>query len=261
MSFTKRASAGLCALAAVVCEGRAAHAQEHPAFTQQYQTWLVVNHQGSLGGRFSLVGDVQYRAWDDFSPQAVLLRNAVLYRVAEGLQVGLGYLWQPAWRTPGLTNFIDEHRIFEVLQYQYTHAGTGFSLQLRTRFEQRFRHPQDDVEFGLRARQLVRATYPLTHDRRLTVVAWDELFVNVTESGHEAVVGNGTGPTTFTPQWQFTGFDQNRAFLGLGYQIVPVVLRVELGYMNQYVRRPNNPSNGGDLMAHTTLLQLFTTWR
>ena len=52
------------------------------------------------------------------------------------------------------------------------------------------------------------------------LIASDELFLNLSESDFR------TEP----------GFDQNRAFLGVGYQATPD-LRVELGYMNHYVHR------------------------
>ena len=51
------------------------------------------------------------------------------------------------------------------------------------------------------------------------------------------------------------------ALAPLGYQFIPDLLRVELGYLNVYVRRPNNPDNGGDLMSHVALLQVYTGWR
>lgn len=235
-------------------------AQEHHAVTHIAQYWTAINYQGPLSGRLSLAGDVQYRGWDDMSAQAVIVRNALLYRVVEGFQIGVGYMWQPGWRSAGFTNFFDEHRVFEVVQYQWTHPRSGASFQLRTRFEQRFRYPTGRVELGLRARQLVRATVPLTTDQRLTFVAWDEVFLNLTNSGNEDFEPDAQGHTAHSPQWEFAGFDQNRAFVGLGYQLVPRVLRAELGYMNQYVRRRNNPNNGGDLDAHTALLQLFFSW-
>jgi hypothetical protein len=249
------------ALAAAVSIARPAAAQEHVAVTHQYQTWVALNYQGPLAGRLQLAGDVQYRAWDDLTPQAIIVRNALLYRLLDGMFVGAGYMWQPVWRARGFENFADEHRLYEVFQYTYTHAASGISVQLRTRFEQRFRHPEGDLEFGLRARQMVRAMAPLTSDRRLSLVAWDEVFFNLTDSGHEDAGLSANGAQTFTPQWEFSGFDQNRAFVGLAYQFIAGTLRAELGYMNQYVRRPNNPANGGDLMGHTTLLQVYLSWR
>ncbi|MFO0646841.1 MAG: DUF2490 domain-containing protein [Polyangiales bacterium] len=225
----------------------------------RYQSWLAVNYQGpvALGGRLQLVGDAQYRAWDDFTPQAIIVRNSLYYRLMDGMFIGVGYMWQPAWNKAELVDFVDEHRIFETFQYTYTHADTGMQLQLRTRLEQRLRHPQSDVEFGLRARQLVRVLMPFALSRRLSVVAWDEVFINLTNSGHESAGVNAMGAQTFTPQWEYAGLDQNRAFLGLAFQAVPSLLRVELGYMNQYVHRVDK----ADIVGHTTLLQLFFNWR
>ncbi|MDO9020738.1 MAG: DUF2490 domain-containing protein [Deltaproteobacteria bacterium] len=237
---------------------RLAAAQEQRAVTHQYQSWFAVNFQGRVGGRFSLVGDAQYRAWDDFTPQTIIARTAVVFHFTDRLFAGVGYMWQPTWRARGPEGFIDEHRIYQVLQYEYAHAGSGLTVQLRTRFEQRFRHPTADVELGLRARQMVRAMLPITADRKLRLVAWDEVFLNLIDSGNAPRGLDAAGAPTRTPQWAFTGFDQNRAFLGLGYQFIPNLLRVELGYLNVYVRRPNN---GGDLMSHIAQIQVFTGWR
>lgn len=240
---------------------RLAAAQERRAVTHQYQSWIAVNFQGRVGGRFSLAGDAQYRAWDDLTPQTIIARAALVFHFTGRLFAGVGYMWQPTWRARGPDGFIDEHRIYEVLQYEYRHPGSGLSVQLRTRFEQRFRHPAADVELGLRARQMVRALLPITTDRKLGLVAWDELFVNLTDSGNAPLGLDAAGASTRTPQWAFSGFDQNRAFVGLGYQFIPDLLRVELGYLNVYVRRPHNPDDGGDLMSHIAQLQVFTGWR
>lgn len=74
----------------------------------------------------------------------------------------------------------------------------------------------DDARF--RPRQLFRFLRPFEFERRLSFVVWDEVFVriNSTEWG---------GPA---------GFDQNRAFIGIGWSFTPEV-RAELGYMNQFV--------------------------
>ncbi len=245
-----RRFAALAALALPLL-AREAAAQE---LTHQYQSWLALNYQGPVAGRLGLVGDVQYRVWDDFTPQQVLVRQALVWWFTPQLFAGIGYAWTPGWRSPELANFFDEHRIYQVLQYQYSHPASGFVLQLRTRFEQRFRHPEGDVEFGLRARQMVRALLPLAAGKRFSLVAWDEVFIHLANSG-----GEPTGATTRTPQWAYTGFDQNRAFVGVGYQFIPGVFRLEVGYLNQFIRRPNNPA--GDLMSHNGLVQMFTAWR
>lgn len=243
----------LAALAALALPllAREAAAQD---LTQQYQSWLAVNYQGPVAGRLGVVGDVQYRVWDDFTTQQILVRQALAWWITPQLFVGLGYAWTPGWRAPELTGFFDEHRIYQVLQYQYNHAPSGFVLQLRTRVEQRFRHPEEGVEVGLRARQMVRALLPVAAGRRLSLVAWDEVFIHLANSG-----GEPTGAATRTAQWAYTGFDQNRLFVGVGYQFIPAVFRLELGYLNQFILRPNNPA--GDLMSHIALIQIFSAWR
>ncbi|MBX7192011.1 MAG: DUF2490 domain-containing protein [Sandaracinaceae bacterium] len=228
-------------------------------FSHQYQTWIQFNFMGPISGDWFFQSDVQYRGWDNFSPQAFLVRGALLYRLMDNMYVGLGYAWQPFWRQRDLVDWYDDHRIYEQWQWEITEPSTGIKLSLRTRFEQRFRHPQEHFEFGLRARQQVRLVFPLTTDRNLMLIVWDEIFVNFTDSGHSTLGQDGMGATQYSPQWQYGGLDQNRAFLGVGYQFIPSVLRVELGYQNQWVRRPNRMD--GDLMGHTGLLVTTINWR
>lgn len=250
-------SLALCAALLAVSAPLAA--QDRPAVTHQYQSWVVGNYMGPVAGRLSLVGDVQYRGWDDFTPQAILVRQALVWWFTPRLFAGVGYAWTPSWRLHDGDGFVDEHRAFQVLQYQYNHDATGLQVQLRTRLEERFRHPDAGVEFGLRARQMVRALLPVAAGRRLSVVVWDEVFLHLVDSGGEASGVDASGAATRTAQWAYAGFDQNRAFVGVGYQFIPGLLRLELGYLHQFVLRPNNPA--GDLMSHTGLLQVFAFWR
>ena len=67
-------------------------------------------------------------------------------------------------------------------------------------------------------RQMFRFMHPLKIELRLSLIAWDEVFVLVNS----------------TPAGGQSGFDQNRAFGGLGWSFNPNV-RAELGYMNQYI--------------------------
>ena len=69
-----------------------------------------------------------------------------------------------------------------------------------------------------RLREFLRFSHPLGDGSPLSLVLWDEVFVRL----------NSTTPST-----RF-GFDQNRAFAGLGYTFSEKA-RVEIGYMNQLI--------------------------
>jgi len=92
-------------------------------------------------------------------------------------------------------------------------------VALRTRLEQRFIENVDQTAW--RIRQFIRAHHNLPALPRLTLVGWDEIFVNFND-------------TNLGPQ---SGFDQNRAFVGIGVKPRPTSRwRTEIGYLNQTVR-------------------------
>jgi hypothetical protein len=223
--------------------------------TERAQFWLGVLGSGPLGARSVLQLDAQYRGFEDLTPTQILLRGALLYRVAPELLVGGGYAWTPSFRGRDFVGATDEHRAFLQLQWDPGLDALGLRFSLRTRLEGRLRHPADAVELGLRARQLVRAAWPITADRRLLAIVWDELFVHAADSG-----GGETaeGPPTRTPRWAAAGVDQNRLFVGLGLVVVPTILRLEGGYMMQWVHRPLEPL--GDLVGHTALVWGQVGW-
>lgn len=89
-------------------------------------------------------------------------------------------------------------------------------LTSRTWFEQRFTRA--------RCRLSLSAAIPIDLSARLHTGfhagrRWEEYFVNI----------NSTG--TFQ-----AGFDQNRVFVGVGYNVDDNI-RTEIGYMNQYINR------------------------
>lgn len=151
---------------------------------------------------------------DEFDQR--LIRPALFYKITPQASVWLGYANVLTHRlTTGTT---DEDRLWQ--QFQYNHQLTdGITLQSRTRLEQRWLSNGDDV--GHRLRQLVRLVRPFERLPDLSLVGWNEVFVNFNDTDWGAQAG----------------FDQNRAFIGLAYAFTPW-LRVEAGYLNQYVDTP-----------------------
>jgi Protein of unknown function (DUF2490) len=251
----------LAGVLALVCAfSSSARAQEAPPqdFTHQYQTWLNADFQGPVYGDVFIFGDAQYRAWDDFTPATLIARGGLLWRPMTDMFVGAGYGWQPGWRQRGTNGFFDEHRIFEHFAYEWVEPSSGIKLHFRTRLEQRFRYPAG-VEVGVRVRQRVRLIVPLTDDKALLFLTWDELMFALNDAGHSAMGTDSSGQALHTPQWQFAGYDQNRLFVGMGYQFIPGVVRLEVGYLNQWQRRPGNAL--GDVMNHIFFVGTTLGWR
>ena len=163
-----------------------------------------------------------------------IIRPALGYALSDTLSVWQGYAWNVDY--PKGADAIDENRIWQQLVWKApTWLGNFMS---RNRLEQRFVETGDDV--GWRFRELLKLAYPLPRD--WSVVVWDEIFVGI------------NSPDWFSPAGIDKGLDQNRAFVGMGYNFGPQ-LRVEAGYMNQFLnRQPDNKLN------HIALFSVFLTY-
>ena len=76
----------------------------------------------------------------------------------------------------------------------------------------------------MRFRQMLKVSIPLPSAPVYSLVMSDEYWVNLNNAN-------------WGPQ---RGFDQNRAFVGLGYNLTKEI-KSEVGYMNQYLNRPLTP--------------------
>jgi hypothetical protein len=156
----------------------------------------------------------------------LILRPAVGYSWAPWGVASLGYAWTPDYfDDPAVArarNF-DEHRIFEQFDFRWGIPGR-LALSTRVRFEQRARAKgPGSGEWAFRYRQQFRLAFNFIQDQPWQLIVWDEPFVHLNS-------------TNFPSE---PGFDNNRAFVGIGYDAKS--LRVEVGYLNQYVRRFSDP--------------------
>lgn len=235
--------AAACALVlAAPAPASAQGAADTEGTDDQYETWFGGFFSGPLAGPLYTHSDLHYRGWDDFSPHWILVRPGLSLRLMDGMFVTLGYAWTPSWGGRDGDRFTDEHRVWEQWMFDFGLGETGIRVQIRTRLEERFR---STVEVGMRLRQMLRLSVPLTPDRAFLFVLWDEIFFDLND-------------TTVT-RYQFAGFGQNRLFCGFGWQVVPTTLRFEVGYFNQWIRRPGN--DHGDAVNHTAMLNVYVSWR
>ena len=200
------------------------------AHADDFQQWnaIAMTAEASADSDWLLWFDGHARFTDDASELGVtILRPGIGYRVADTLSLWLGYA--RVTLHPGEN--IDEDRIWQQATYPLG-SLLGGGLSGRSRLEQRFRDGGSDT--GHRFRQFLRWSRPLG-DSNFSVVLWDELFV-------------GLNDTEFG---QPSGFDQNRAFVGLAMKPSPR-LRAEFGYLNNRIRR-----SGPDQTNHILSLTLF----
>jgi hypothetical protein len=84
---------------------------------------------------------------------------------------------------------------------------------------------------------MIRFMHPFEFEPRLNLIAWDEFFIRVNS----------------TPYGGKSGFDQNRAFAGLGWTFNKN-FRAETGYLNQYLDDATHTNN---TMHHLIMGSLF----
>jgi len=157
-----------------------------------------------------------------------IVRPGIGWQLNEQSIVWAGYGWINTSTLSGLE--IDEHRIWQ--QWTWSKGFDVWKLAHRSRFEQRFVETGDDV--GLRYRAFFRATRNLPSLPKLTLVWWDEIFyhLNDTDWGAES------------------GFNQNRAFAGVGYKPSPSCRwRVEVGYLNQVIELPTRRDRNNHILS------------
>lgn len=184
-------------------------------------SWLQIVGEGSLNvidpglqkGRLWLEGQSR---WDDDWNHWYqgLLRAAVGYSVTDRLTVWAGYTYLPT-QNLGKPS-VQQQDVWPGIRYvQPVGAGT---FSYRMLFEVNFL-PGNHGDVRFRPRQMFRFSYPLGKvDSRLSLVAWDEVFVRANS----------------TPTGGQSGFDQNRAFGGIAWNFTPEI-RAEFGYLNQYL--------------------------
>jgi hypothetical protein len=201
-----------------------------PALADE-QVWAAVSVQApvAMNSRLlvSLDGHTRFRNGSK-DLDNTMIRPALGWRVNPRLDLFMGYaVTETQMAGPNRK----EERLWQQAGYTLADGPAG-RLTGRTRLEQRFREGGNDT--GDRVRQMIRFTHPIAQSP-FSLVASDELFValNDTDWGQEA------------------GIDQNRVFLGGGWQ-ASKALRVELGYMNQYIRVADGPDRTNHNLVLTT---------
>lgn len=192
-----------------------AHADE---LTEDSGAWMQAVAEGSMEfidpswkkGRVWLEGQTRFdHNWDHWYQGMV--RTAVGYSLSDRATIWAGYTWLPTQNYG--KDYIAEQDIWPAFRYVVpTDIGT---FTFRTMWETNFLRGDQLRE---RPRQMIKFMHPFDFEPRLSLIAWDEAFYRVN-----------------TTQWGGkSGFDQNRAFAGVGWSFNKNV-RAELGYLNQYL--------------------------
>lgn len=232
------------------------------AFTQvkrQYTTnnngWYMFFGSFKFTEKVGLHAEAQWRRSNYIlDNQQLLLRTGVNYYFNKQVSSTVGYCFvqtYPYGEFPSKIMF-PEHRIWE--QFQFTSHFGKLEMVTRFRLEQRYVYSpvlKDGVYvvgsdvYTNRFRLLTRFSIPFKGqaigDKTFYITAYEELFIN------------------FGKNVAFNIYDQNRAYLALGYKI-PKLGKIELGYLNQLVFKGNGiqvENNHTLQLSLTTALDLY----
>ncbi|MGH8549309.1 MAG: DUF2490 domain-containing protein [Methylococcales bacterium] len=206
---------------------------------QDAGSWLQIVGEGSLKvidpslekARIWLEGQSRWN--DDWNHwYQGMVRAAVGYSLSDRATIWAGYTWLPTQNVG--RPFVSQQDVWPAFRYVLpTELGT---FTFRTMIESNFL-PGNDNKIRVRPRQMIRFMHPLEIEPRLSLIAWDEVFVRVNS----------------TPSGGQSGFDQNRAFAGLAWNFTPDV-RMEFGYLNQYL---DDARHQDTTMRHLIMGSLF----
>ena len=207
--------------------------------------WLAVFDRGDIGhdslsDAYKWWFDGHLRLFDDSDGFGQsIVRPGIGYSLSDQTTAWVGYGWirtSPA-RGPGQAgggvSDIDEHRLWQ--QLTWSQKVESVTVGLRSRMEERFF--DNDSETALRFRQLLSWRHALESKPELSLVLWDEVFINLNDTSTSV-----------------NGFDQNRLFLGFGRKSDSAnPSRVEVGYLYQWV----GSSAGSPLNNHLLSINFY----
>ncbi len=194
-----------------------------------FQSWNNITVTGALSNNYRYWVEGQGRFGSDVSRLSQsILRSGIGYQLDKQNSIWAGYAWIYT-TAPFASRIIHEHRIWQ--QYLWVKSYDKFRAFARTRLEQRFIENVSNV--GLRFRQFGRLQLPIQKGSNVFVSATEEVFIRLNNTS-----GNVNNK----------GFDQNRLFVGIGFNPSKKWL-LEVGYQNHLVRRSNSSNYQGNYIA------------
>lgn len=194
------------------------------------QTWLGYFNQTRFTQRSGVWVDLHYRLTGDFTQTRSIniARVAYIYYLSDQVLLMAGYAYAKQFSSVENIPAAPEHRPWQ--QIQWVVKKHGFSLRQSLRVEQRFRGKLEngvlvnDYNFNWRFRYNFAISVPLKGKQ--VVAKTPFLYVNndIHINAGKSIVNNY--------------FDQNRFFLGIGYQFTSQ-LNAQLGYMNVFQQQPS----------------------
>jgi hypothetical protein len=218
-----------------------------PAFCQKEsehreQTWFAYFNQTRLTNKSGIWMDLHFRMTDNFlkEPSISIARLGYTYFLSDQARLTAGYAYVTQYVQDAGPD-IPEHRPWQ--QIQWFEKKSYFTMMQYLRVEERYRRKVEQGEltqdylFTWRFRYNIAVTIPLKGQsvtaRTPFLFINDELHVNAGKN----IVNNY--------------FDQNRLFVGLGYQFT-TNLNAQVGYLYVFQQLPQ-----GNRYVHIDAIRLF----
>jgi long-subunit fatty acid transport protein len=225
----------------MLCAAPVAWAQKETEIREQ--TWLGYFNQTRFTNKSGLWVDLHYRLTGDFFDERSvnIARVGYIYYLSDQVRLTAGYAYARHFSHDANTPSYSEHRPWQ--QIQWLDKKNGFNLMQWLRIEQRFRQkisdgePTSDYNFNWRLRYNFALTLPLKG--KTVAPKTPFLFFN-----NEIHINAGKNIV-------YNYFDQNRLFIGFGYQFTSHV-NAHFGYMNVFQQLP-----AGDQYVNIHALRLF----
>jgi hypothetical protein len=213
--------------------------------TSREQLWLAYFNQTRVTDKFGFWLDVQQRQTGDFvdRPFQLLLRPAVTWYAKDNFRVNLGYAFINHFPAEGNETSQPEHRIWE--QVWFSQKLPNLTMLQWLRFEQRFirKIANDELVDGYTRANRLRYNIGLSIPLKGKELKPGTPFVSVS---NELFINFGKNVV-------YNTFDQNRLFLGLGYQITSG-MNLQGGYLNAYQQLASGNSY---VVSHAVRIALF----
>lgn len=195
------------------------------------QAWLNATGQYRLNGRLLLWAEAQGRFGEDASRLTQsIIRPGLGWQAAPKVSLWAGYA-RITNHQPGKDQA--EDRLWQQALWNIG-PMLGGTVTSRSRLEQRWVDGGGDT--GWRVRQFLKYERPFRPGGDASLVLTSETFVALNDADWGAR----------------SGFDQMRNFVGVGLSVAPK-MRVEAGYLNQYINRPGD----NDRMNHIASVSLL----
>jgi hypothetical protein len=222
----------------VVCILSATSYAQTKTFEHRKMTWLGYFSQLRFTEHSGLWVDLHLRLNDNFVNEVhtTIARFGYTYYISDKTRLTAGYAFQSQPGHNGAATVL-EHRPWQ--QIQWLEKKPRFSMMQWVRLEQRFRKIGDgDYDFlSHRIRYNISFSIPIGKKEMGPKTPFlftnNEVFINAGKN----IVNNY--------------FDQNRFFVGLGYQFT-LHLNAQLGYMNVFQQLP-----AGNKYVDTDAIRLF----